>query len=159
MLEAESKYDIGIAVEISQGARDHSCSRDGINTFNNYCYGQAKYLVLVQDQSSKIYGGYSPIGFQPYGGSCQWHNTSDSFIFSCEENKGDIKNMRISRVINPSYAIYENYNQGFDFGNTFSFYGQNVSLQYQGFYDTNVVNSGTSINFVPKEIELFNVVP
>ncbi|CAI2184023.1 3222_t:CDS:2 [Funneliformis geosporum] len=129
-------------------------SRDGINTFNNYS-GQAKYLVLVKDQSSKIYGGYSPIGFRSYLGGNRWQNTPDSFIFSCENDR-DINNMKISRVISPNYAILENYSQGFNFGNTFYLSGQNVYLQYQGYYDNNAINTNT--NFIPKEIELFNVV-
>ncbi|CAG8654807.1 4585_t:CDS:2 [Funneliformis mosseae] len=130
-------------------------SRDGINnnSFNNCCPGQAKYLVLVKDQSSKIYGG-------SYGNYATWRSTTDSFIFSCEENEGRIKNMKISRVTNSSCAIYDCYqNNGFNFGNTFYMSGQNVYLQYQGYYDAEVINSETNINFVPKEIELFNVVP
>ncbi len=132
-------------------------SRDGANssTFNNYCNGQTASLVLVKDQSSKLYGGYSPIGFRIYGGN-RWHNTSDSFIFSFENGSG-IKNMKISRPTNCSYAIYENYNNGFNFGNCFYMSSQYVYLQYSGYYDTNVINLNMSDYFIPEEIELFNV--
>ncbi|CAG8635641.1 5889_t:CDS:1, partial [Funneliformis caledonium] len=64
--------------------------------------------------------------------------------------------MKISRVTTPGYAIMENYSQGFNFGNTFYMCGQNVYLQYQGYYDANAINSNMGTNFVPKEIELFN---
>ncbi|CAI2170215.1 15313_t:CDS:2 [Funneliformis geosporum] len=141
----------------------YRASRNEINSnnFNNFCSGQARYLVLVMDQSSKIYGGYSPIGFNVssrYNYCANWRPTTDSFIFSCEKNEGNFKKMKLSRVTNSSYAIYDYYNNyGFNFGNSFYMSGQNVYLQYQGYYDDNVISSETNINFVPKEIELFNV--
>ncbi|CAG8638505.1 1345_t:CDS:2 [Funneliformis mosseae] len=135
---------------------DMILNRDGMNAINNYSSGQRSVLVLVKDQSSKIYGGYSPIGLNVSGSYGTWQYTSDSFIFSCEN--GDFKNVKISRVTNYSYAIYDNYNNGFNFGSTFYMSGQNVYLQYQGYYDANAINSNTNTNFVPKEIELFNVI-
>jgi len=85
------------------------------------------------------------------------HRSADSFIFSFE-NGSDIKYMRVSRPTNNNYAIFENYNNGFNFGNCFYMSDQYVYLQYSGNYNNYVINSNTSDVFVPEEIELFNVI-
>ncbi len=71
--------------------------------------------------------------------------------------------MKISRVNRYNYAIYEYYNQGFNFGSgDFVMSGQNVCLGYGGgYYDVNYVNPNmlgiNFINFIPEEIEVFKV--
>src|SRR5207244_2398184 len=97
------------------------------------------------NSSTKIYGGYNPLGFTHnnnynnnynrnrgygynygnYNNYAQWRATTESFIFSFEDNGRDAQ---ISRV-NSNYtnnAIYEDNNNGFNFGNTFYMSGQNV---------------------------------
>jgi hypothetical protein len=140
-------------------------SRDGINfnTFRNKCNNQGSCLVLVKhQQSAKIYGGYNPLGFTYSNG--QWGNTSESFIFSFE-NSEDIQNMKISRVNSSyySYAIYEYYNYGFSFGNTFFMNSDNrIYFTDQGYYDGNIndvlsPHINQNGNFVPEEIEAFRI--
>ncbi|GBB98696.1 hypothetical protein RclHR1_00330026 [Rhizophagus clarus] len=95
-------------------------SRDGINanTLRTRCNNQGSCLVLIKHhQSTKIYGGYNPIGFIHSNG--HYCYTKDSFIFSFE-NSEDIQNMKISRVNSNhyDYAIDEHYSNGFNFGDT-----------------------------------------
>ncbi|GES81749.1 hypothetical protein GLOIN_2v1878300 [Rhizophagus clarus] len=106
-------------------------SRD--NSFKSNYYEQEPILVLVKCQNSrKIFGGYTPVGFyrstdnfipsyyseeEDSGGEKNdYIFSNDSFIFSFEKND-DIKNMKLSRVKSPSYAIYDDiYNCKFRFG-------------------------------------------
>jgi hypothetical protein len=140
-------------------------SQDGINTntFRTKCNNQGQCLVLVKhQQSSKIYGGYNPIGFIQSGG--QWRSTTESFIFSFESER-NIQNMKISRVNGSyyNYAIYEQSNYGFSFGNTFYMNSNNrIYFTNQGYYDGNINDVlspyiGQNNNFVPEEIEVFKI--
>ncbi|PKK74544.1 BTB-domain-containing protein [Rhizophagus irregularis] len=139
-------------------------SQDGVNTntFRTKCDNQGPCLVLVKhQQSTKIYGGYNPIGFINSGS--QWRNTTESFVFSFENGR-DIQNMKISRVnVNNgynAYAIYEDYNQGFSFGNTFYMNSDHkIYFSNQGYYDNfgNVSSPYLNNNFVPEEIEVFKI--
>ncbi len=136
-------------------------SRDWLNTneFRNKCNNHGPCLVLVKQQSStKIYGGYNPLNFMHTGG--YWYSTSESFIFSFE-NDNDTTNMQISRIKSSytNYAIYECCNQcnrGFNFGDTFYMIGKNVILNYSGYYDENVINQST--NYITEEIEEIEVI-
>ena len=87
-------------------------SIDGISnkSFKDKCKGQVESLILIKvKQSDKIFGGYSPIGFNSivnnvkyfgdYTGNLLYYYSSDSFIFSFE-NSEDTHNMKISCVIN-----------------------------------------------------------
>ncbi|PKB95819.1 hypothetical protein RhiirA5_367945 [Rhizophagus irregularis] len=73
--------------------------------------------------------------------------------------------MKISRVNNQSYAIYECSNYGFSFGNTTFYMNSDHKIYFtsnQGYYDNNINNVGSPYvnqngNFVPKEIEVFKV--
>ncbi|RIA86309.1 hypothetical protein C1645_829457, partial [Glomus cerebriforme] len=143
-------------------------SRDGINTntFRAKCNNQGPCLVLVKNQqSTKIYGGYNPLTFiNPGQYGNQYYNTTESFIFSFE-NSEDIRNMKISRVnINyANYAISEYYGDGFNFGDTFYMSGQCIYFSNSGYYDNidNVLNplnpNLLDTNFVPEEIEVFKI--
>ncbi|RGB24673.1 hypothetical protein C1646_676194 [Rhizophagus diaphanus] len=135
-----------------------------VNAFRSYCDGQGRCIVLVKHPSSaKIYGGYNPIGFinspQQWG---QWCNTTESFIFSFENSK-DIQNMKISRVNGSyaNYAILENNDCGFNFGNTFQLSNdQYIYSDDPGYYDDNINNVLSpyfGCNFVPAEIEVFKI--
>ncbi|GES81719.1 hypothetical protein GLOIN_2v1722020 [Rhizophagus clarus] len=91
-------------------------SKDGFNpkSFRVKCNHQGPCLVLVKKKSTKIYGGYNPIGFtNTYRRYCP---TNDSFIFSFE-NSEDTQNMKISRVNSKhtNRAIYEHRINGFNF--------------------------------------------
>ena len=137
-------------------------------------------LVLVRDPSSKVYGGYSPIGFKSHDDPVdhrrssnnrsvweipvnEWHQTTDSFVFSFE-NGSDIRNVKVSRPKRSQYAIGVNRRSGsnefnFNFGNCFYMSGQTVYLNYPSHYKDYVINRNmSSIDFIPEEIEFFDVV-
>ncbi|RGB24674.1 hypothetical protein C1646_676195 [Rhizophagus diaphanus] len=137
-------------------------SRDGlnINTFRTKCNSKGRCLVLVKNQNSaKIYGGYNPIGFinSEHG---RRFNATESFIFSFE-NSEDIQNMKVSRVNGSNCVIFEYNNFGFNFGNTFRLSDNlNIYCKNQGFYDdniNNVLSPYLNRNFVPEEIEVFKM--
>ncbi|PKK74534.1 BTB-domain-containing protein [Rhizophagus irregularis] len=133
-----------------------------INTFRNKLFNnQGPCLVLFKNQqSTKIYGGYNPIGFMNSGG--QWRSTTESFIFSFESIE-DIQNMKISRINNNyhSYAIYDHPNYGFSFGNTFYMNSdKRIYCSNNGYYDgnlNNVLNPYLNSNFIPEDIEAFKI--
>lgn len=160
-IERKNEKDISLNYKFDLLYRS---SRDGINvnTFRTKCNSQGRCLVLVKNQqSTKIYGGYNPLCFTH--GTGQWHNTTESFIFSFE-NSEDIQNMKISRVnsSNADYAIHEHFKNGFNFGNTLYLQGNlNIYFVNQGYYDSNVVNVLNPYlgnNFVPEEIEVFKII-
>jgi hypothetical protein len=133
-------------------------SKDGINpkSFRANCNYQGPCLVLVKKKSSKIYGGYNPIGFT--NSNRKYYPTNDSFIFSFE-NSEDIQNMKISRVNSKftNHAIYEQNNKGFNFGNTFYMIGSHVFFSNSDIYDNvgNILDFNTNPD--PEEIEVFKI--
>ncbi len=86
-------------------------SRDGFDckTFHDKCNGQRPFIILIKVQSKKIYGGYNPIGYNERN---QWLSSSESFIFSFE-NDQDKHNMKIGRVSNTTKSAWEIYNLSF----------------------------------------------
>ncbi|CAG8458512.1 7657_t:CDS:2 [Funneliformis mosseae] len=139
-------------------------SRDGLDcmTFNNKCNLKGPFVVLIKVQSNRIYGGYNPIGYASRGhwsGEGKWLTSSNSFIFSFE-NDQDMQNMRIGRVINTMYSVYENYNRiFFNFGNHLFINRQMLHLNNNKIYN-NVINIDNYKNVcLPiEEIEVFSVV-
>ncbi|CAB4399532.1 unnamed protein product [Rhizophagus irregularis] len=148
-------------------------SKDGIynHSFKKKCSTEEPILVLIKSQNSrKIFGGYTPIGFNRvlprsiYTNSC-YMSTTDSFIFSFEKNDDNqnIQNMKISRVKSPSYAIYNNYygNCGFKFGDSCLYmqdsilYVNNVNTRQDSYYEQKLKCTGT---YTIDEIEAFRVV-
>ncbi|EXX72751.1 uncharacterized protein OCT59_006024 [Rhizophagus irregularis] len=132
-------------------------SRDGMfNNIQNICTEQGAILVLIQVKySEKIFGGYNPIGWHNNNPSNnrsfnkrglysrnnlnQYLSTKESFIFSFENNE-DIKNMKISRVINSSYAIY-NTGNGVNFGGSdLNLENGYLSLSHSGNYENLDIN-------------------
>ena len=118
-------------------------------------------MILIKC-SRKIFGGYNPIG---------WHDdlyrrkvlnnrrnylfTTESFIFSFQNNE-DIKNMKISRVINSSCAIYNSRN-GVNFGGgDLSLENDYLSLSCSGNYEN--LNDDYENEYKVEEIEAFSVV-
>ncbi|CAG8627166.1 9819_t:CDS:2 [Funneliformis caledonium] len=68
--------------------------------------------------------------------------------------------MKISRVVNTNYAMWEENGNGFNFGSTFYMLNQSIYLNYNDRYDGNIVaNSSFNSNFVPSLIEVFKVIP
>ncbi|CAB5367545.1 unnamed protein product [Rhizophagus irregularis] len=71
----------------------------------------------------KIFGGYNPIGWHDnynsgyfFRNNKQYLSTTESFIFSFTNNE-DTRNMKINRVVNSSYAIYDHSGMnGINFG-------------------------------------------
>ncbi|EXX69937.1 hypothetical protein RhiirA1_450444 [Rhizophagus irregularis] len=139
-------------------------SDDGIDnkTFKSKCNGRIASLVLVKVQDSdKIFGGYSSIGFSSlgndysivYGYGLRKYNAIGNFIFSFE-NENDDQNMKISRVINNSDAILDHFDSGFNFGQGSlcmieqNLHVNNISRNYEN-------NISTDLVYVIEEIETF----
>ncbi|RIA91643.1 hypothetical protein C1645_821730 [Glomus cerebriforme] len=140
-------------------------SRDGIDndSFKNNCKGHYSSLVLIKvQQSNKIFGGYSSIGLKSIGDDFlidslgfQWYNSSDNFIFSFEDDQ-DMRNMKISRVLNNSKAILEYNTTGFNFGwDSLYMEGKNLCIyNWRGDYENNLQVGAT---YTIEEIETFIV--
>ncbi|PKY59692.1 hypothetical protein RhiirA4_412507, partial [Rhizophagus irregularis] len=136
------------------------------NNIQDICTEHGAILILIQVKySEKIFGGYNPIGwhnnnpcsFNNYGlngfgfngfnnhgfnglnNHNQYLNTQESFIFSFESNE-DIKNMKISRVINSSYAIYNTGNSVNFGGGDLNLENGYVSLSHSGNYENLDIN-------------------
>ncbi|RIA79698.1 hypothetical protein C1645_840107 [Glomus cerebriforme] len=129
------------------------------NSFRNKCNNlQVPILVLIKCQNSKkIFGGYTPIGFYSNNSNNGFIYSMDSFIFSFENN--DIQNMKLSRVISYHYAIYNNYYYGFNFGSD-ALYMQNQNLyanNNNNNYEHNLTDDIGTI-YTIEEIEAFRVV-
>ncbi|GES87602.1 hypothetical protein GLOIN_2v1504619 [Rhizophagus clarus] len=97
----------------------HRGSCDGINnrSFKNKCNGRIASLVLIKvHKLNKIFVGYSSIGLNSLGNNflvlnnLRFHNSSDNFIFSFENNE-DIQNMKIVWnslcMINQNLQLYD----------------------------------------------------
>ncbi|GBB98680.1 hypothetical protein RclHR1_00330007 [Rhizophagus clarus] len=127
-------------------------SRDGVcNNIRDKCAGQGAILILVQVKfSEKIFGGYNPVGWcnnnnnnnnrninrglRSQNQCNQYSSTADSFIFSFKNNE-DTKNMKISRVIDPTYAICNSGN-GVNFGGgALTLKNDYLSLSYSDNYE------------------------
>ncbi|RGB30040.1 hypothetical protein C1646_712199 [Rhizophagus diaphanus] len=132
-------------------------SRDGFNnkTFYNKCNGQGPFVILIRIKSKKIYGGYNPIGYA--GRNHQWLTSTESFVFSFE-NDQDINNMKIGRVTNSSYSVYDCYNYSgfFSFGNILFINGQKLHVGFNNNYYENIF--GESKTPIIEEIEVFSVI-
>ncbi|RIA86167.1 hypothetical protein C1645_829704 [Glomus cerebriforme] len=128
-------------------------SRDGINnqSFKDICNGRIASLVLIKVQeSNKIFGGYSSIGFNSLGDNylktfnLKKYNALGNFIFSFE-NSQDNQNMKISRVINNSEAILDHCDTAFNFGQgSLSMSEQNLhvnnnSHNYEDYISTDII--------------------
>ncbi|RGB23578.1 hypothetical protein C1646_677009 [Rhizophagus diaphanus] len=140
-------------------------SRDGINneTFKNYCNGRVASLVLIKVQNSnKIFGGYSSIGFNSIGDGYLvefgylWYSSSDNFIFSFEHGE-DTQNMKISRVIDYSKSIIIN-RAGFNFG-WGSLCMTNQTLHLNNSDNAYENNLRTNRTYLIEEIETFTISP
>jgi len=149
-------------------------SRDGNINIRDRFGGQGAILILVQTKcSDKIFGGYNPIGwvvrdrynngpyYNNYGGNFSYGysgylSTAESFIFSFENNS-DTKNMKISRVVNSAYAIYDYPGiSGVNFGrNDLALENDYLTLTYSGDYE---ILNGNQSSMEVKEIEAFSVV-
>ncbi|CAB5200393.1 unnamed protein product [Rhizophagus irregularis] len=99
------------------------------------------YLFYSSYQKSKniILKSGCNHGFNIPNNRKQYLSTKESFIFSFENNE-DIKNMKISRVINSSYAIC-NTGNGVNFGGTdLNLENDYLSLSYSGNYENLDIN-------------------
>ncbi|CAJ0628991.1 9300_t:CDS:1 [Entrophospora sp. SA101] len=140
----------------------YKASHDGFqnNTFNNKCASQGSCLVVTKcDETNKIIGGYTSVGFNyNYG----YYNDSQSFLFSFNFN--EIKKPIICHIQNFSYALYNNYNNGnynnsiFNFGSgSLSMNNNYISCSNNNYYkQVNLLNNNTN-NFNASEIEAFKV--
>ncbi|GBB98061.1 hypothetical protein RclHR1_03130002 [Rhizophagus clarus] len=102
-------------------------------------------------------GGYRRRYGRPYGiyGSLNnsqgyWVQTTESFIFSLDDGK-DSKKVKISRVINNNYAIYES-NNSLNFGNSDLVINGNSGTCKQSNYESSILDVNS---FSIEEMEIF----
>jgi hypothetical protein len=133
-------------------------SRDGFSNckFHEICDDKSKIVTIAKlKDSSKILGGYNPVGWKSDGG---YSITKDSFIFSFE-NSDSVENCILSRVVNEDYAIYNDHSYGPCFGNIdLILYGKNCydwSYCRHGQYEKLIIENGDG--FSVEEYEVFQI--
>ncbi|EXX67030.1 hypothetical protein GLOIN_2v1480795 [Rhizophagus irregularis DAOM 181602=DAOM 197198] len=135
-------------------------SQSGINnnSFRNKCNLRLPILVLIKCQNTKkIFGGYTPVGFYSNDSIDGLIYSENSFIFSFEDDTY-MKNIKLSRVISYDYAIYNNYYYGFNFGgDALCMENQNLYANGNEHYEKNV-SDDNNIPYIIEEIEAFRVV-
>ncbi|CAG8681848.1 9902_t:CDS:2, partial [Dentiscutata heterogama] len=141
----------------------YRATRDGFN-YNNFsannCDCAVLGLIKVSD-SGKIIGGYNPLGLRNMNNYnhnynrlyAHWETTDDSFIFCFGDGKSSDIHI-LSRVENPSYAIYNYGGNWMNFGNAdLVLNGQNGTC-LKCHYEKEILNVN---NFVVEELETFVV--
>ncbi|CAI2178582.1 9930_t:CDS:2 [Funneliformis geosporum] len=148
-------------------------SRDGhdINTIRRECNGLgACVLIIKTKEDHSIIGGYNPLGWNDcnlntyntyddnsssykYSNYYYWANTSESFIFSLGNGR-NLKNFKISRVVDYCNAIYESNhrNISLNFGNSDLVIKDDTGLCKVDYYESRILDS---INFTIEEMEIF----
>ncbi|GBC04589.1 hypothetical protein RclHR1_05760007 [Rhizophagus clarus] len=127
------------------------------NSFRNKCNLRLPILVLLKCQNTKkIFGGYTPVGFYSIDSINGLIYSEDSFIFSFVDDC--IQNFKLSRVKSYDHAIYNNYYYGFNFGGD-ALCMENWNLYANGndYYEQNI-NDDNNIPYIIEEIEAFRVV-
>jgi hypothetical protein len=136
-------------------------SGDEINnkSFKDKCKGTIKSLVLIKvQQSDKIFGGYSSIGFNSIDNDLRnkeflpFYCSSDNFIFTFDNNE-DTQNMKIGRVISNSDAMVDYNRTAFNFG-WGVFYMEDKTL-YVNNHNTYETIFDTAKFYIIEEIETF----
>ncbi|CAG8511975.1 7679_t:CDS:2 [Ambispora leptoticha] len=90
-------------------------SRDGFSPsiFHRFCDGKGPTITVIKiANSEKLIGGYCPFSWQSKGG---YQYTTESFIFQLHEQT--CKNGILSRVVDPTKAVYFWQTFGPGFGN------------------------------------------
>jgi hypothetical protein len=137
-------------------------SRDGFDVCNMRikCDGQGECILVIKvKENETIIGGYSPFGWNYYNDPGLHNNpyyyigTTESFIFSLYDGK-DYKKVKISRVTNKNYAIYESYymNMALNFGNSDLIVKGNRGTCKQSNYESSILDIN---DFSIEEIEIF----
>ncbi|GBB83318.1 hypothetical protein RclHR1_10050001 [Rhizophagus clarus] len=121
------------------------CNNCGIN--GRYCNNCGGYYNGGYCNNCGINGGYC----NNCGGyHNSWADTKESFIFSLDDGK-DLKKVKISRVINNNYAIY-NSNIALNFGNSDLIINGNSGTCNQCHYESSILDTN---NFSIEEMEIF----
>ncbi|CAB4410604.1 unnamed protein product [Rhizophagus irregularis] len=135
-------------------------SRDGFdkNIMRSKCNGQgATILVIKIKENGIIIGGYNPLSWNyvvnVWAAKNYWKNTTESFIFSLG-NKKDFKKVKISRVTDKNYAIYESNstNIALNFGNSDLVINGTNGTCNKKYYESNILDTN---NFSIEEMEIF----
>ncbi|CAG8572525.1 6946_t:CDS:1 [Funneliformis mosseae] len=141
-------------------------SRDGydIDTVRTKCHTQGSCILVMKiEENDAIIGGYNPIGWNHINTNYSsehtfsWIDTNESFIFSLDGK--DLNNIKISRVVDSTKALYESnfYNYKLNFGNSDLII--NVSDNFGTCNQSNYESSILVPNiFFIKEIEIFKIV-
>ncbi|CAI2185969.1 7944_t:CDS:1 [Funneliformis geosporum] len=141
-------------------------SRDGydIDTVRMKCHNQGPCILVMKiEEDDAIIGGYNPHGWNHVNTNYareinfSWIDTNDSFIFSLDEE--DLKNIKISRVVDNENAIYKSnfYNYKLNFGNRDLVVNvnDNFGTCNQSHYESCILDSNF---FLIKEIEILKIV-
>ncbi|CAG8489499.1 3539_t:CDS:2 [Funneliformis mosseae] len=125
----------------------HRGSRDGFNVtiMCKKCEKKGAFILIIKtNESDAVIGGYNHFGIKlKRYGSCEWVNTTDSFIFSLD----DRKDLKISRVANQNYANY-----GLNFGDSDLVITGNAGTCKQKYYESKILDTD---KFTIKEMEVF----
>jgi hypothetical protein len=96
-------------------------SRDGFTArkFHEICDNKSRTVTVIKVKNNdEILGGYNPINWESRRSDIfgsEYSKTKDSFIFSFN-NKKDVKNYILSRVVDEKYAIDNYFSYGPSFG-------------------------------------------
>jgi hypothetical protein len=138
----------------------YRASQDGydINTIRSKCNDHIFCILIIKIKpTGTIIGGYNPFGwknafyfqqnilppsFLPYQQN-EWHYTTESFIFSLGNNSNDLKDIKISRVVNSNFAIYEpKYrNVALNFGNCDLIINNNTGTCNHYHYESSILDN------------------
>ncbi|CAG8716710.1 995_t:CDS:2 [Funneliformis mosseae] len=134
-------------------------SRDGYDTniMRNKCDGQGACILIIKtNMDETIIGVYDPLGWSincsSWGQADCWSNTTESFLFSLGNGK-DLKNFKISRVVNSNYAIYENifHYLPLSFGDRDLVINNNAGTCNRTYYESSILDTN---NFTIEEMEI-----
>ncbi|CAI2175129.1 9312_t:CDS:1 [Funneliformis geosporum] len=138
-------------------------SRDGYETNNirRKCYEQGAVIIIIKTkEDGTIIGGYNSLGLrylmttnQGFSTNYYWSNTTESFIFSLGDGD-DLKNIKISRVVNSDCAIYScnDKNIKLNFGNSDLIINKNSGSCNRRYYESEFIDAD---RFTIEEMEIF----
>ncbi|RHZ72836.1 hypothetical protein Glove_238g15 [Diversispora epigaea] len=122
--------------------------------FRGYVNNQGSAVVIIKVKgSNQIIGGYNPCGWI-YRSIPTWTNTFDSFIFTFGNGKTN-SNVKVSRVNNAEYAVYDNANNGAQFGQSDLVIKHSIGTCNMHSYKDRIMDTNS---FIIEEIEAFKIV-
>ncbi|CAG8500951.1 590_t:CDS:2 [Acaulospora colombiana] len=121
--------------------------------FRGYVNNQGSAIVVIKVRGSgQIIGGYNPCGWI-YRCIPNWTSTFDSFIFTFGNGKTNA-NIKVSHVNNPDYAVYDNANNGAQFGQSDLVIKNAMGTCNLHSYEDSILDTNS---FIIEEIEAFKI--